>query len=290
VSEKQSELALDESVLEEVLREEDRDEAGAPEPAAPATREGDEVEDEDAADPDPRGHVDQPPPDEDEPAPRGLVKIKELQGVPLFYERDGNPRPFPFLVADSFLPNLRRTVQQVVERVPEQAFGRLQRISSAGTFVNKPGMHGKGRAMDWDRWAFEKLAIAPIQRHHEAASKPQRQRYWALAAICRANSAFILHGRYDAAHADHIHHDDSSRVGFAQTRSTVALVQAVLNDIFDATPQLEIDGGFGGKTKGALERAMRKVGLSSNFTDADQFVRFLRRSGRLGFRRSVGMP
>ena len=144
--------------------------------------------------------------------------------------------------------------------------------------------------MDWDRWVFEKLAIAPIQRHHEASSKPQRQRYWALAAICRANSSFVLHGRYDKAHGDHIHHDDSTRVDFAQTRSTVTLAQAVLNDIFDATPQLAIDGDFGSKTKGALELAMQKVGLSSNFNDADQWVRFLRRSGRLGFRRSVGLP
>jgi hypothetical protein len=291
--------AVDEIELEDVLDEalEEEIKADADEPTevggeAGIDAETVEEESEDAAEPDPSFH---PDPDEvltEEPAPgpealpANTVTIAAIDGVPLFYERlPSGAAPRRFTIARSYLPIVEQTVKEVKARVPA-AFGPLQRISSAGTFVNKPGMHGLARAVDWDRWTFKNLGIAPIKHEHASPSKAVRRRYWALAAICRANSSFVLHGRYNREHEDHIHQDNGSSVRFAEMESTVKLCQAVLNDIFGGS--LAIDGHFGGETRTALERAMRKVQLDGNFQDVASWRRFLRRSGRVGFRLSVG--
>ena len=286
-------LDVDDIQVEEVLDEVLEEESEAPDEGGDVAAEAEAVEEEseDAADPDPRGHLDEPEevrPDEPTPTaglPPNTVAVDALDGVPVFYERLAHPRPIRLSIARSYLPIVERTVKEVRARVPAR-FGPMQRISSAGTFVNKPGMHGLARAIDWDRWVFENTEIAPIRHDHASPSKATRRRYWALAAICRANSSFVLHGRYNRDHEDHIHQDNGSHVRFAQMESTVKLCQAVLNDIFGNN--LEIDGNFGGQTRTALQRAMEKVQLDSNFEDVTMWTRFLRRSGRLGFRLSVG--
>ena len=283
---------VDEIELEDVLDEALEDEIGADadEPADEGA-EAVEEESEDAADPDPRRHLDQP--DEamaEEPAPTAVppntVRIDAIEGAQLIYERlPTGPKPITLTVARSYLPILQRTVKDVKARAPS-AFGPLQKISSAGTFVDGDGMHGVARAIDWDRWTFRNLEIAPIRRHHASESRAVRRRYWGLAAICRANSSFVLHGRYDSAHEDHIHQDNASQVAFVEKESTVKLCQAVLNDIFGNN--LPINGTFGSDTRAALQRAMETVQLDGNFQDVTEWKRFLRRSGRLGFRLSVG--
>ena len=92
--------------------------------------------------------------------------------------------------------------------------GALQQISSAGMLVSKAGRHGEGRACDWDRLTFANAEISPIERDHASPSIAKRRHYWAFAAICRSNSSFVLHGLYNAEHADHIHcrQHDRSRV------------------------------------------------------------------------------
>lgn len=282
-------------VLEEVLREEERvEDAGGAEGVAEAADAGaDDETPEDEADPDPRSHLDgvtkeeMTVPDEGGEERPGFTLISELLGVPLFYERGGSgAQPAKFEIATSYKPILEQTLRELMERIVPAKFGQLKRISSAGTFVSKPGMHGQGRAIDWDRFVFEKLEIAPIERDHEAPARAKRQRYWAAGAIMRANSAFLLHGRYDGPHGDHFHQDNQTGVQFRTSRSTVTLLQAVLNDIYGNN--LAIDGDFGTRTGNALRAAFEKVELSGDPENTDTFRRFLRRSGRLGFRLSVG--
>jgi len=274
-----------EDVLDEVLAAEEEAERDEDEPVeAPAGIPEEE------ADPDARRGLDYPDeallePPEGAKAP--FAEVTEVLGVPLFYERTANPGPRRFPVAPGFVPILRRSVKQIRERAPA-AFGELERISSAGMFVDKPGMHGRGLACDWDRVVFGTVDIAPIERHHASSSLATRRRYWALGAILRSNACFVLHGRYDAPHADHFHQDHSIGAGFNRQRSTVTLTQAVLNDIWNASPKLAIDGDFGDKTAGALAKVLQRIGLPNNVDDVKVWQRFLRRSGRLGFRLSLG--
>jgi hypothetical protein len=223
------------------------------------------------------------------PPTPGLVTISDILGVPLFYERISAPGPRSFPVASSFHPTLVAIVKQLQERAPA-GFGSLKQISSAGMFVGKPGAHGEGRGCDWDRLVFTNVQIAPIEQHHRSPSNVERMRYWAFGAICRSNCAFVLHGLYDDAHADHYHTDNMTGIAFNRdSEATVKLLQAVLNDIHDHTPKLEVDGDYGSLSSSAFARAMDQLQLTGSIDDVDVWRRFLRRSARLGFVRSLGV-
>ncbi|HWM09247.1 MAG TPA: hypothetical protein VNO82_07875 [Solirubrobacteraceae bacterium] len=216
-----------------------------------------------------------------------LLTVGRLDDVPLFFARGVDPRPQSFPIEPGFLAVLERTVRTVRARAPE-SFGRLERITSAGAFVNKPGFHGKGRAFDHDAWKFQHVNIRPIARDHVAPELAKRQRYWALAALMRSRSAFVLHGHFDAAHQDHIHQDNGGPRPFTTgSEATVKLVQAICNHIFGRLPELEIDGAFGPKSQAAATDAMHRVDLAGDITDPGQWKRFLLRSGRLGFELSM---
>jgi len=217
----------------------------------------------------------------------GFVSMSQLDGVPLFFARGVEPRPQTFSVEPHFRDLLTETVKSVRFRAPA-SFGDLKRITSAGVLVHKPGFHGKGRAFDHDAWAFEHVNIRPIAHEHNAPSLHRRQRYWALAALIRSHSAFVLHGEYNPDHRDHIHQDNGGPRPFTtSSEATVKLVQAMCNHIFDHSPKLTIDGGFGPLSSGAAAEAMRKVGLAGDIFDFGQWTRFLLRSGRLGFELSM---
>ena len=229
------------------------------------------------------------PPGEEMPSVRaaGLVNISDIRGVPLYYERVSNPGPRQFPVANSYRPVLDAIVTQAQERAPAE-FGPLQRISSAGMFVAKPGAHGQGRGCDWDRLAFANLEISPIDHDHRSPSLAKRMRYWAFGAICRSNCAFVLHGLYNAEHADHYHTDNLTGIAFnRQSQATVKLLQAILNDIYGHTPRLETDGDFGPKSREAFGQAMSQLQLTGSIDDVNVWTKFLRASARLGFERSM---
>jgi hypothetical protein len=217
----------------------------------------------------------------------GFVSVSQLDGVPLFFARGVEPRPQTFSVEPRFRDILVQTVKSVRFRAPA-SFGDLKRITSAGTLVAKPGFHGRGRACDHDAWTFEHVDIRPIKQDHAAPALERRQRYWALAALIRSHSAFVLHGEYNAAHRDHIHQDNGGPRPFTtSSEATVKLVQAICNHIFRHSPKLAIDGDFGSKSQVAVKDAMRKVDLPGDIFDASQWSRFLLRSGRLGFELSM---
>ena len=217
----------------------------------------------------------------------GFARISELDGVPLFFARGVQSRPQTFSVEPQFRDVLTRTVKAVRARAPD-SFGDLVRITSAGIFVDKPGMHGLGRAFDHDAWTFENVDIRPIGRDHAAGAIGKRRRYWALAALIRSNSAFTLHAEFNAAHQDHIHQDNGGPQPFTtSSEATVKLVQSVCNEIFGQSPSLTVDGVFGEKSNAALREAMVRVDLAGDPFDPGQWTRFLRRSGRLGFKLSM---
>ena len=224
---------------------------------------------------------------EEDPAAAGsMVTVARLDGVPLFFARGVAARPQSFSIDGAFRDVLVKTIKSVRARTPD-SFGDLVRITTAGAFVVKPGMHGAGRAFDHDAWTFEHVDIRPIKRDHVADSLARRQRYWALAAIMRSHSAFVLHGHFNAAHEDHIHQDNGGTRPFStSSETTVKLAQAICNHIYGESPALAIDGGFGDLSKGAVRRAMIKAGLAGDVFDSAQWNRFLLRTGRLGFRLS----
>ena len=215
----------------------------------------------------------------------GFVRTNELGGVPLFYARGIPPQQRTFAIEPGFHQVLLGTLKAVRARAP-QSFGKVTRITCAGTLVAKPGFHGLGRAFDHDAWTFEHVDIRPIAGDHASASLPKRQRYWALAALMRSRSAYVLHGHYDLAHRDHLHQDNGGPRPFTTgSQATVKLVQAVCKHIYGRP--VAIDGAFGPQSQAAVTAAMQRVNLPGDVFDPVQFNRFLLRSGRLGFELST---
>jgi hypothetical protein len=137
----------------------------------------------------------------------GFVRISELDGVPLFFARGVEPRPQTFSIEPRFRRLLIRTVNTVRARAP-QSFGGLTRITSAGVLVAKPGFH-------WARSGVRPRRVDVRAREHPPdSSRPRgagagsQATLLVLAALMRSRSALVLHGEFNAAYADHIHHDD----------------------------------------------------------------------------------
>jgi hypothetical protein len=215
----------------------------------------------------------------------GFVHASELDGVPLFFARGVPPRPQAFSIEREFHSVLLDTVRVVRSRAP-RAFGVLERITTAGALVSKPGFHGLGRAFDHDVWAFEHVIISPLRGDHASRVKSRRQRYWALAALMRSQSAFVLHGEYNAAHRDHLHQDNGGGRAFStSSEATVKLVQAVCAHVYGH--ELLIDGDFGPARRAAVALSMGEAGVAGDIFEPGQFKRFLLRSGRVGFHRSI---
>jgi hypothetical protein len=212
-----------------------------------------------------------------------LVQIRKLAGVPLFYPIP-TPQPHKPSVDRGFLPILEATVRQTQARVPA-SYGKLLRIQELGIFVpTSDRLHTKGRACDWERLIFEHVTIAPGDGDHASESRAVRRRYWAFAAICRSNSCFMLHGLYNADHENHIHQDNGISQGFNTMESTVKLCQALLNFIHGQSPHLATDGHFGTSTQNALTATMQRLHIEGTVQDAQAWTRFLRMTGRLGFK------
>ena len=216
------------------------------------------------------------------------VRVAELAGAPLLFLRGGSQDETSFPAAPEFAAKLEQTATVIVGRAPD-GFGRLESIASAGIFVDRPpSLHAKGRACDWDVVRFAEVKISPLGHDHADESAAKRIRYWSLAALIRSCSAFVLHAEFNADHEDHIHQDDGGRFAFDRgSGTTVKLVQALCNEVYGLTPPLVVDGSFGQLSQTALRTAMDAVHVEGDVTDAGTWRRFLRRSGRLGFQKSL---
>jgi hypothetical protein len=151
----------------------------------------------------------------------------------------------------------------------------LQRIGTLGMYVQKPGCHGVGQAMDlaWVQWGLGKNATycKPYTGQHEAKTQTLRRLYLAVDAVTRMTFKYTLDGWYDASHTNHIHMDmhtdpvlkknlpgDSDSSGYADT----VFVQAVCNRFNGAS--LTISGVWNDATRDAWRAINRKWGYNDD--------------------------
>ena len=225
------------------------------------------------------------------PASATEARFNNLDGVPLHYWRwtDGTAGQRTahrtFASTGPFHQRLlvwRRDLDDLARR-----FGGLtgmDRIVTAGTFVDKPGQHGLGQAFDLDQVRWANGAITPYWREHASGDRRVVRRYLALDAVCRRHFRWVLNGHYNAAHADHLHLDfGGGPVGLDRTsRSETVFVQQVLNQHQGAG--LAIDGQWGGRTQAAFDESCRRLGVAgSPLTSRDAWRYWLFRSASCGF-------
>lgn len=134
--------------------------------------------------------------------------------------------------------------------------GQAELITSAGTYVDKPGAHGYGRAFDLDGifWANRTFITNnyPVDKAF----------YLAVESVFRKHFGTVLNYEYNLDHRDHLHVDDLTAVGFDPTsRSRVLYLQMILTHLFDRP--VAIDGVIGNQTNGAARDFLVQSGLAA---------------------------
>lgn len=196
--------------------------------------------------------------------PQPKNSFKTLGGyVPVHYDRlpesglgtRGVPRTW--YCTKDFENKMDNCFVELWEKCP---LGRADIICTAGAWVDKGGMHGRGQAFDLDAifWG-DRLVLAKNYPNDKVA-------YLGIESVLRRHFGTVLNYKYDRAHEDHWHFDDGASVGFRTKRSVVLYLQMTLNEVFKVSPRLEVDGGYGNKTRDGVRQALKDCGLI-NATD-----------------------
>ena len=137
----------------------------------------------------------------------------------------------------------------------------MDRIVTAGTYVNKPLEHGKGMAFDLDQVRWSNGAVTPYAREHASTNLTTRRRYLAVDAVSRRHFHWVLDGGFNADHADHLHLDTAggTLVCDRTARSDTAFVQQVVNAFQGG--RLAVDGAWGPGTQQAFDESRRRLGV-----------------------------
>ncbi len=193
-----------------------------------------------------------------------LIAITHAGGYKLAYDRLGNS--YGELEPD---PDGRRFYgSQELQDALNQWAGHLPRVMrppnyilSAGLYVDKPGTHSQGIAIDVDGFWISDAD------HYMALSAPNDWGFYLkIEATLRQVFGTVLNYDYNLYHRDHWHCDLSRAPGWRRVRSLTIFAQRALNEIF--SQDIEVDGIYGPETDGAL----RTTGY--NFPgDWDRFLR-----------------
>jgi len=220
-----------------------------------------------------------------------LSRRSSIDGVALGYMRDSSARKVrsaSFTGSSELWAALQRFKRDLHLYTNPAGYGDIKMIVSAGIYVNKPGQHGRGSAVDIDRiiWTSGKTC-SPIYGVHAHSKQWARLRYYALDAVCRQHFRYVLDGNYNAAHRDHIHADLGGmpiRPLSTSSRAEVVFLQAVCNEF--AGQNLAVDGQYGPKSANGLKNTLSMAGLGhlSPLTSTADHRKFLQRVSQKGFR------
>jgi hypothetical protein len=193
--------------------------------------------------------------------PRPANFFRTLAGVSVRYDRSPEPglgygtagQSWKFHCTTAFNTKLRQCFQELWDVCP---LGQANLILSAGTYVDKPGAHGLGRAFDLDGILWNGKTFMTLGYPHDTRF------YLGVEAILRKHFGTVLNYLYDPAHHDHLHVEDLSPVGYNPAhRSRVLYLQMVLTHLFGLP--VSMDGLTGPQTNGAARELMIDFGFAS---------------------------
>lgn len=215
--------------------------------------------------------------------PAQEITFDIISGIPIHYARPpvatygsrGKRSPFRCsrVLHDTFIACL----QELSDVCP---LGPPEVVVSAGAYVNKPGQHGKGQAVDIDAifWA-ERDFITDFYLIDKVF-------YLAVESVLRRHFGIVLNYLYNSAHHDHFHLDLSTPVQFFEnSKSRVLYLQASLNHIH-GRGVLE-DGIWGLQTAEATTEVLRGLGLQGQITSKNTWLAYLSRTADKGFAEAI---
>lgn len=163
-------------------------------------------------------------------------------------------------------------------------YGRITELWSYGAFTDKCGSwHQVGRAFDIARVKHGRRLVSCRFDAWQPGSRQQLRDYWRLAASLHLHFAYTLCYPYDAAHANHIHIDNSISGTALSTfdsgsRVQVQLVQQACRHVHGVdAPSTEV---FDDVTRDAVRAVQRTRGLSRPLADAEGWRSFLRATAK----------
>lgn len=200
-----------------------------------------------------------------------------LTGVPVHYARP----PLAPYGTRGILPKHWRATPEFQAKA-EAAFtelwtvcplGKANLIVSAGFFVDKPGLHGLGRAMDLDSLWWDTRTWVALNYPHDTAF------YLAVEAVFKKHFGVVLNYLYNPSHHDHLHINDTDEPGFSPSaRSEVLFAQAALTHVFKRP--VHITGEW---TREAQLAVHDLFGGTMDLRMKVNWLAFLRRTAREGF-------
>ena len=207
-----------------------------------------------------------------------------VAGIPLHYSRNRHYGERGDNLNFSSTQRLKDILDRCFETLIEESpFGKPDLIVTAGLYVNKPGFHGRGLAVDVDAiyWADRTLVsvLYPFDQVH----------YLAVESVFRQYFGTVLNYLYDPPHEDHWHMDLGTRADFyTDSPSRVLYLQASLTHIHDR-PVL-IDGVWGRQTSGAIREVLQELALSTDIENMSTWQAYLRRTASKGFEMVANAP
>lgn len=216
--------------------------------------------------------------------PAGLVRISDLAGAEIRYARTrrhryGTPgKAHPNSVMPEMAEQLQKCFAELWRVCP---YGPAEGVVSAGGWVDKPGMHGRGLALDVDAiwWKLDDFdrpqPMITNNAPHDAG------RYLAVSAVLRMFFGTVIGYWCNRAHRDHFH-VALRPVGFSPaSKSEVAFVQAACLHVHGSNPG-PVDRLCGPRTRAAVAQVVDIAG--GDLRDRQGWDAFLRETFLAGWK------
>lgn len=207
-----------------------------------------------------------------------LVRVDNIAGIPLFYDRFnsdsyGNEAvPMEPFIDQQFLGLCESAFETIRDTLSKGGY-EIKQIWSGGVGRSGNGRsyHHKNRAFDLDALIFAD------QSKWVAITFPERPFiYLAIEACLRTEFGTVLNYDYNKAHEDHFHFDNGTTVRFKrEARSHVLFLQHTLVKLFNQDiGGSGADGVFGPDTDAALLRVRKLINIGG-FSDKKNWIRYL---------------
>jgi len=207
-----------------------------------------------------------------------LKKTNKINGSALHYART-SAHPYGtrgvktnFWLEAKFLKQLEAAFRETFRNCP---LGKPEVITTAGAFVNKPGSHGRGTAFDFDGAFWKNYTLV-------ATSFPTDfELYLGIESYLRRHFGIVLNYKYNRAHEDHWHIDNSVTVNFStRSRSKVLYLQMTLAHIYNL--EVVMDGLWGPQTRAAHKLMAAKIRIPAG-TNKTAWLKYLEVTGKICF-------
>lgn len=220
-----------------------------------------------------------------------LVTQSEVNNEPTYYEPTGARTSFRY--EPTFYARMETWHRNWRAWTPHHWTAPHQ-IYCYGVYVNKPGMHGEGRAFDLARLRITnrntgQMFLGFNGRYDQwrgwgtDAMITERIRYWGTLASLHYHFRHVISYLDDSVHHNHVHIDNAISGGGDSSFSTSSttqtyFVQATCRYIWGY--DTGIDGEFGPQTRSHSSGVLTRLGSDGAITTQSRWLTFCRGSAR----------